>query len=202
MLARLIALAGLAALAACVASTPQTVTRLGGDAVALQAPSGFCIDGVASRQANDFAVLAPCLTLGVAAPAPDALGIVTVQVGDEGSGAATGDEAALARFLSTEQGRALLSKSGTASDIRILSTQAFNDQVMVHFTDSGAAPIAGLQSEEWRAFRRVDNRLVTIGVRGLADAPLREGQGAGLLKLVLAGVSAAQTPPPVVAEGS
>ena len=87
-----------------------------------------------------------------------------------------------------------------ASDIDILSTQAFNGQVMVHFSDAGRPPVPGLQQDEWRAFTDVNGRLVTIAVRGLAAAPLRDGPGAGLLKLIVAGVQAVsgESPPSVV----
>ena len=178
----------LAWLSACVMVAPERATSLASGAIQLQAPAGYCVDPMASRPAANFAVLAPCATLGVDAPVPEVVGLVTVQTGEDGSGSIAVDEIALRDFLITDDGRALLSNAGRAQDIRILSTQAFDDQVMVHFSDAGPPPLAGLQNQEWRAFRNVGGRLVTIGVRGLAAAPLADGPGAALLKQVIAGL--------------
>lgn len=168
----------------------RSVALLDGEIIAVT-PDGYCVDGEASTPTKGFAVLAPCATLGEAELAPDIVGLVTVQVGPPQSGSVTGTEIALRDFLITDAGASLLSRSGNAGDVSILSTQAFNSQVMVHFTDSGPPPLAGLQNEEWRAFTDINDRLVTIAVRGLAVAPLQDGPGAGLLKLILAGVQSA-----------
>ena len=188
MIRAVVAAFGLSVLSACVMVAPERSMSFAGGNVLLQAPAGYCVDTVISRPASDFAVLAPCATLGVDTPVPDVVGFVTVKAGEAGSGIIATDEIALRDFLITPQGRALLSTSGEAGNIRVLSTQAFDDQVMVHFSDAGAPPLAGLQQEEWRAFRNVGGHLVTIGVRGLAIAPLQDGPGAGLLKQVVAGV--------------
>jgi hypothetical protein len=185
-------LCGMLALAACTALAPsKSVTLAEGEIVAVP-PSGYCVDNVSSQPRRDFAVFVPCVMLDVGEDtqirSPDVVGVATVQVGPENSGAIAQDEIALRDFLITNAGASLLSQSGNANDITILSTQTFSDQVMVHFADRGAPPFAGLQREEWRAFRNINGRLLTIGVRGLSVAPLRDGPGAGLLKLILAGI--------------
>ncbi|EBA13703.1 hypothetical protein [Roseobacter sp. CCS2] len=189
-----VALCGVLAITAC---TPvPTATRsvsLGQGEVVATTPAGYCVDDVASQTARDFAILAPCATLGALAGVPAVIGFATVQVGPADSGSVAADELALRDYLITQDGARLLSQSGDAKDVDILSSQAFNSQVMIHFTDAGPPPFAGLQQEEWRAFTNINGRLVTVGVRGLAVAPLNEGPGATLLKLVLAGVQAATT---------
>ncbi len=178
-------------LSACVAQeAPSSMALLEGGVVATS-PEGYCVDDETSKPAQGFALLAPCATLGAIAPAPSVVGVATVQVGPPDSGAVAGAEATLRDYLITEGGAGLLSTTGNGQDIEILSTQAFDGRVMVHFSDAGAPPMAGLQGEEWRAFTDVNGRLVTIAVRGLAVAPLQDGPGAGLLKLILAGVQAA-----------
>ena len=181
------AVTGLTALSACVLVAPNRAATFGDGALFLQAPAGYCVDTVASRPSDDFAVLAPCATLGVRTAAPDVVGLITIKADDPGTGDIATDEIALRDFLITDAGKALLSQSGSAEDVSILSTQAFDDQVMVHFADQGAPPLDGLQDQEWRAFRNLGGRLITIGVRGLAAAPLQDGPGASLLKLVIAG---------------
>jgi hypothetical protein len=185
-------LCGMLALAACTPLAPsKSVTLAEGEIFAVP-PTGYCVDNVSSQPRRDFAVFVPCVMLNVGndtqIKTPNVVGVATVQVGPENSGAIAQDETALRDFLITDAGASLLSQSGNANDITILSTQAFSDQVMVHFEDRGAPPFAGLQREEWRAFRNLNGRLLTIGVRGLSVAPLRDGPGAGLLKLILAGI--------------
>lgn len=178
-------------IAACSPPTSvRSIALLEGEIIAIT-PDGYCVDGEISKPGTGFAVMAPCATLGEPENAPDIIGFATVQVGPRASGAVTGAEIAMRDFLITEAGAGLLSQAGNAQDVNILSTQAFNSQVMVHFADEGPPPFAGLQSEEWRAFTDINGRLVTIAVRGLAVAPLQDGPGAGLLKLILAGVQAA-----------
>lgn len=184
-------LAAVIAIAGCTALAPsRTVSFLDGTVVAV-APSGYCIDAQASKPKDGFAVIASCATLDATQTPPAVVGVVTMQVGPAGSGTIAQDEIAMRDFLITPAGAALLSHRGNAQDVTILSAQAFDRQIMVHFTDKGPPPVAGLQNEEWRAFTEIDGRLVTIGVRGLAAAPLQDGPGASLLKLILAGVQPA-----------
>lgn len=143
-------------------------------------------------------MLASCATLGHSSATPEIVGIATIQVGPPDSGRIAVDEIGLRDFLITDDGVRLLTKANNPAAVNVLSTQAFNDQVMIHFTDQGPPPLNGLQREEWRAFANVNGRLVTIGVRGLAASPLQDGPGATLLKQILAGVQA----PPAAATDS
>jgi len=178
------------ACAACTPTAPAKTVALADGAVIATTPEGYCVDGPSSQLRNGFAVLAPCATLGDPGPVPKVVGVATIQVGPPDSAAVEDAEIPLRDFLITDAGNALLSADGKDSEVTILSTQAFNNRVMVHFIDKGTAPLPGLQGEEWRAFTDVNGRLVTIAVRGLASAPLQDGPGAGLLKLVLGGVKA------------
>ena len=188
------ALFGVLAVTACTPlGTPTRSVTLGQSDVVAATPAGYCIDGASSQISRDFAIVAPCATLDASLPGPDLVGFATIQVGPAGSGSIVADEVALRDYLITQDGARLLSQTGNAGDIDILSTQAFNSQVMIHFTDAGQPPLPGLQRQEWRAFKDVNGRLVTIGVRGLAAAPLQEGPGATLLKLMVAGVQPANT---------
>ncbi len=187
-------LGALVVMACAPLGTPVRSVSLGQGAVIATTPAGYCVDRASSQTARNFAIFAPCATLGASEAAPDLIGFATVQVGPADSGNIATDEMALRDYLVTRDGARLLSHTGEADDIDILSTQAFNNQVMIHFADAGPPPLAGLQQEEWRAFMNVNGRLVTIGVRGLAAAPLQEGAGATLLKRMLAGVRATGTP--------
>lgn len=192
-----VALIGTLAMTACFpidlpGTTPPTTrsVSLGDGQIIAETPIGYCVDQVSSQPAQDFAIVAPCATLGADSVAPDVVGFATVQVGPAESGSVAADELALRDYLITDDGARLLSQTGEAETVDILSSQAFDSQVMIHFADTAPPPLAGLQREEWRAFTTINGRLVTIGVRGLAAAPLSEGPGATLLKLILAGVQA------------
>lgn len=196
MIRAFFALCGALAVAGCtqMGGTPTRSVSLGEGQIVATSPAGYCVDDVSSQPANDFAILAPCASLGAAGDIPQIVGFATVQVGPAESGSVATDEIALRDFLITDEGSSLLSQTGEAAEVDVLSTQAFNSLVMIHFTDDGPPPLAGLQSEEWRAFTTINGRLVTIGVRGLAVAPLTDGPGATLLKLIIAGVQAAAIP--------
>ncbi|MCK0095899.1 dihydroxy-acid dehydratase [Yoonia sp. F2084L] len=196
MIRAFIALCGALAIAGCTqqGGTPTRSVSLGEGQVIATSPAGYCVDDISSQPANDFAILAPCASLGAAGGIPQVVGFATVQVGPAESGSIAADEIALRDFLITDEGVSLLSQTGDGAEVNVLSTQAFNSQVMIHFNDEGPPPLAGLQSEEWRAFTTINGRLVTIGVRGLAVAPLTDGPGATLLKLIVAGVQAAAIP--------
>lgn len=193
MIRTLFGLACAGTIAACTPIAPVKTIALSGGEVTATAPDGYCVDEQSSRPTSGFAVIAPCATLGVATAAPSVTGVATVQVGAPDSGDAMDDETALADFLASDDGSALLSQTGDTEDITVLSTQALSNEVTVHFLDAGAPPLQGLQGEEWRAFVQTNGRLVTIAVRGLAQAPLRDGPGSGLLALVMTGVKAATT---------
>ncbi len=200
MLRRAFALVGTLALSACnPVGVAQPVALLSGDLVATP-PAGYCADPVSSRLRDGFAVFAPCVTLGTEAPVPRVLGVATVQAGDAGSAMVAGAESGLRDFLVTPQGAGLLSKGGSAATIAVVSSQAFGGRVVVHLRNTGEAPMDGLGPDEWRAFTDVNDRLVTVSVRGLEDAPLSSASGAALLDQILRGLSA---PAPVsVAEAA
>lgn len=191
MIRTLLGLTCAGAIAACTPIAPVKTIALSGGGVTATAPEGYCVDEQSSQPTNGFAVIAPCATLGVNTPAPAVTGMATVQVGAPDSGDAMNDETALEEFLTSDAGSAFLSQTGENDDITILSSQALSNEVTVHFLDAGTPPLQGLQGEEWRAFIQTNGRLVTIAVRGLAQAPLREGPGSGLLALVMTGVKAA-----------
>ena len=185
------AAAGLWTLAACTPAEPVRSLALLDGEITATTPDGYCVDQRASKPGDGFVVMAPCATLGAGDPAPGAIGVATVQVGPPDSGAVAGSETALRDLLESEAGAVLLSTNGEAEAITILNSQALDNAVTVHFTDTGNAPMAGLQGEEWRAFTDIDGRLVTVAVRGLATAPLQDGTGAWLLGLVMDGLLAA-----------
>jgi hypothetical protein len=180
-LAVVLALVGVTA---CDTPLPGQGTRslgLYGGAVTVQGPEGYCVDPGASRPDSGFAVMGACGLLVAAGMMPQTDGFITVQVGAAGTATVAGSEGDLAELLRTPQGAALLTDAGNARTVTLGQIDRGEGLVSVRFADSAAPPVEGLMQEEWRAFLDLDDRLVTIGVRGYARAPLTAGQAQGLL---------------------
>ena len=171
---------------------PEPVQRaaLLGGAIDVAGPAGYCVDIADSRLTRGFALLTSCDTLGLEdVDAPRQAGIITIQAGRSGTAAVAGSEPALAGFLESDAGAALLSDD--AEGVTILGTTTGDNIVSVAFEDNGGTPFAGTQDSAWRAFVDIDGRLVTISARGLAAQPLGNTSGEQLLEAAVAAMLAA-----------
>ncbi len=119
-----------------------------------------------------FAVLGACGLLHATGIMPQTDGFITVQVGEAGTATVAGSEDDLATLLRLPQGAALLTEAGNPATVTLGQIDRGDGLVSVRFADSAPPPVEGLMQEEWRAFLDLDDRLVTIGVRGYARAPL------------------------------
>lgn len=157
----------------------------------VRAPEGYCIDRQASAAANGFVVMAGCALVSDAAIMPNIAALITVQVGEEGSAVVDGAETDLASFVESEGGKAILSQTGTASDIDVTFVQSAANLVEVWFTDAGPDRFDGLESMQGRAFLDVNGHLVTVNVRGYSRDPISRRQSARLLLLTVDALRAA-----------
>jgi hypothetical protein len=180
-------LAALVALASC--GTPQDattqVTVLGGD-VRIRAPKSYCVDISSATSVDDTAVvlIGRCNDTGKAAAA-----LVTVAVGRAASaGVMLASTEALRSFMSSPDGRRLLSRSGKAEDVEVLESGVLDDRLMLHLKDV----IAG---DYWRAIIGVNGRLVTISASGAEGILLTPDQGRDLVEKTVAAVREANAPP-------
>ena len=191
-------------LAACAGIGPGGAPErlaLRNGAVTAAGPAGYCADASSSRPARGFAVFAACASLGVEdAALPGIVAVATVQVGEAGSAFVTGDEVALAAVLEAEMGRAMLSRRQQMNDITIRRTETGPGLVLVSFTDTHPAEIAGVEAGEFRAFFDIGDRLVTVSLRGLADRPLSASAGENLVSRFVTAMQQANAP--VTASGS
>lgn len=163
-----------------VAPTPK-LALFSGDVTAV-GPKNYCVDPIASKPAQGFAIFAPCVTLGVDDAMPAVSAIVTLQVGSADSATVTDDPAGLAAVLTSDRGPVILARGGDAETVVVQSVQSKPDRVTVYFTDEAPAFIEGAQEAEWRSFVDIADRLITVSVRGFDAAPLSEPVGAGLLE--------------------
>lgn len=170
-------------LAACQTGTLPALPSLGGligprevavlgDALIVRAPRGYCVDKNSARGGEDTAAL----LIGRCAPGGHVkAALVTVGVGRSGSaGVMTAGVEALRDFMSSAQGRALLSRSGKANDLAVLESGVVKGRLLLHLMDREAG-------EYWRAVIGLRGRLVTISAMGSPDAPLPPSEGRKLV---------------------
>jgi len=154
--------------------------------VVVATPTGYCIDERTSRPSRGFVVMAGCALVSDEPSMPAVDGLITVQVGDADTALVDNDEEALAALLATAQGAAVLSPNGDPTAIEIDRLENRDGVVYVHFIDSAAPPVDGLEQLEWRAFFDLGSRLATVTVRGFARAPLDTDEGLSLLRRAVA----------------
>lgn len=183
---RLIAtLAALLVLASCQVgggmTSPRAAPVLGG-ALQIGVPPGYCIDGKASRETRDSAVflMGRCSDAMKATPA-----LITVSIGQGGSaGVMTAGGPALAAFFASKQGRATLSRSGRARDVKIIAALGSGDAFLLHLQDRNVG-------EYWRAVIGVKGRLVTLSATGTDEIRLDPAEGRKILEQALDALRAA-----------
>ena len=176
-------------LASCQLGSGFTSSRAApvlGGALQIGVPPGYCIDGKASREAKDSAVIlmGRCSDAMKATPA-----LITVSIGRGGSaGVMTAGGPALAAFFSSNQGRATLSRTGRASDVRVIAALGVGDAFLLHLDDRSAG-------EYWRAVIGVKSRLITLSATGTEAVPLDPALGRIVLEQALQALRKANLPP-------
>lgn len=147
-----------------------------GGAVKVAPPAGFCVDGKASRESQDTAVvlMGRCSTEVQAAAA-----LISVSAGRSGSGGVmTQGPALLAEFFKTAPGRAALSRDGRANDVRVKQVSATADTVFLLVQDRA-------QGEYWRAVTSLGGRLISVSATGTRDIALDSAAGRKLVDAAL-----------------
>lgn len=173
------------ALASCQVGSGFTSSRAApvlGGALQIGVPPGYCIDGKASRESRDTAVIlmGRCTDAMKATPA-----LITVSIGQGGSaGVMTAGGPALAAFFASTQGRATLSRSGRAGDVKIIAALGAGDAFLLHLQDRNVG-------EYWRAVIGVKARLVTLSATGTDALPLDPAEGRKILEEAVQALRAA-----------
>lgn len=187
-------------LAACVslgggADAPRQV-QVTSDLVTITGPSGFCVDPTATRNSADtgFVLLGNCAAISGSARAgqPDVPAVLTAAVSAPSDGAGlTGNLDALEAFFRSEDGRALLSRSGDAASVEILDTRTQSGMFLLHARDTSAGDMVGVATDYWRAYMDIGPRLATLSVLALEDAPISDAAALATLTQFTAAVRGA-----------
>lgn len=166
-------------------TAPQSVL-VAGDSVVISGPPGYCIDQSAIRDENDgaFVLLGSCASIArdASQPHPSAPGLLTVTVsnGVISNGNVIAFLEDLSAFFETDDGRAALSRNGSAASVDLLETRIQDDVLYLHARDSSGTAL-GVADEYWRALFGVRDRLLTVTVIAYSSAPLTEDDGVSTL---------------------
>jgi len=174
----------------------RSLSMLDGAAV-VQGPAGYCIDPQSSRASTGFAVLAGCGLVSNLAEMPPVEGLITVQIGAQGSASVNSASAQIAAMMRTPTGARMLSGSGQAATVLIEAVDRAEGLVVVRFTDSAPSEIAGLGPTTYRAFLDIGGRLATVSLRFYARAPVATDMGEQLLAQAVAVLRAANAAPAI-----
>ncbi|MCU0817411.1 MAG: hypothetical protein MUF74_13490 [Cypionkella sp.] len=140
---------------------PRQISVLEG-AVRVAGPVGYCPDpsSLAESAGQAVVVLGRCSDSAPVTPAA-----VSVAVGPAGSaGALAASGAGVARFLTTAEGRASLSRRGRAGDVAVLSVREARGILFVLVEDRAVG-------RYWRGMMPLNGRLVSISALGPELAP-------------------------------
>ena len=181
------------------AARDVTVTS---DRIVVAGPEGFCVDPTATRQSGDtgFVLLGNCAAISNsrrdAQPAVPA--VLTAAISGPGQTDRIADNlGGMEAFFRSAEGRELLSRSGRADAVTVLDTGISGDAFLLHAEDRSAGAIDGVQSDYWRAYMDVGNRIATLSVLGLEGQALSPAQSQNTLNAFIAAVERANSAPMV-----
>lgn len=128
-----------------------------GGAVTLVGPTNYCPDRESLFETESSAVvlLGKCRAESKSPPA-----VLSLVIGQIGSAAVLANEGKeLADFLTSNGGRASISRSGRAADVRILSAKMSGEAFLVQVEDKAAG-------RYWRGMIPINGHLVSISAQG------------------------------------
>ena len=160
------------ALAGCVSASATRNVAIMGGAVQLALPEGYCIDRSASREGRDHAVMlmGRCSTTS----APNAA-LISVTIGPSGSASVLrGGGAELSRLFRSNRGRALLSRSGRAQDLALVSLSQLGEIFLLRLRERRIG-------DYWRAITGAHGRLVVVSATGAPGVALSPQAGKALV---------------------
>jgi hypothetical protein len=145
-------------------------------AVSVAGPRGYCVDPAATHELADAAVALIGRCPGALAVTP---ALLTMTVGPAASaGVLAAGGPAMTEYFTSAEGRAALSRSGQALDVRVIAAVGVGDAYLLHLQDRAVG-------EYWRAVVGLNGRLVTVSANGTQGAPLPPPVGRALLDATL-----------------
>lgn len=172
------------------ASPERAVLSARGRKVAVEPMPGFCVaeDSIETSTRSAFVLIGGCVMQGNVEKEPDANGrlhlpptmpgITTVSVSGApgfGGGEVDGNDlSGLEDYLESPQGRELLGRGSTDSQVSVIRTQREDDALYILVEDKSAQAVPLLAPRFWRAFAVLNDRLTVVTVSGFREAPMSE----------------------------
>ena len=176
-------------------STAPASAVVADGALTLAAPKGFCVDKGASRAGDQgaFILFGSCASLAnstkAARPKQPAILTASALPGAASAAEFKASFPSMAKFLSSDVGRAALSRSGKAKTVRVRQIIAMQDVLYVSATDTSKGERGEqFQPDYWRALFVVKGQIVTLTVLTLTDMPLDSAAQRALLEKFVAKV--------------
>lgn len=165
---------------------PPRLMAVAGQRLVIAGPKGFCIDRDASRDPQGksaLVVLSDCRGLGAGlfAPRPAFPALLTAAVA-QAAAARKPTQEALAAFLVTAQGRAVLSRVGRADTVTVHEALPEDGVLFLHLSDSAPFSWGPVAPPYWRAMLELDGRMVTMSVLAFPGTPPDRDEALTLLR--------------------
>jgi hypothetical protein len=183
--------------AAAIPGGAPTRTRLdvGGDALTIAAPPGFCIDRRSTAVNDDgaFVLMSDCGLLGAGRGSGTPVGAALTASVSAGPLGGEGDDPVqsledLREFAATREGRAMVGRSGRPDRVRILAAQQRDGVLYLLVEDRGNAAITGIDRRFWRAFMDVNGHMTALSALGFEGAGLDPQQALNHLAALAAAI--------------
>jgi hypothetical protein len=150
-----------------------SVTRGG---IVIAGPAGFCIDGASLRNRADgtFVLLASCAALTGApdAPHPPIPGVLSAMVSEGPDGVGLAESLPeIADYLSSETGRAALSRTGDPESVAVLQSRIAGGVLFLNLRDDSDFDGPAIEPEYWRAVFAARGHIVTLSAMAPAGQP-------------------------------
>jgi hypothetical protein len=144
----------------------QASVRLASSNFTITALDGFCIDQASIKDTAQagFVLMADCAALSGRKRKVDQARsvLLTATVAPPLESPESVTSQGLEQFFGSEQGRAVLSRSGDATTVSATMETLDDDTLILHIYDSSPTNIEGLAKDDWRAFTVINDRLVTL----------------------------------------
>ncbi|MGL4310965.1 MAG: hypothetical protein ACRCSU_10795 [Paracoccaceae bacterium] len=170
-------------------------TTLGAGDITVAGPPGFCVDTESKRDAasGGFVLMGSCaaLSLSPLAPRPAVKAVLTASVSPAApAGGSAFDPAQADQLFRSDAGRALLARSGSASDVTIVESRSTGTALLLALVDTSGGLEPGIDDAYWRAITEIRGRIVTLSVMPATEAAVAPQTGMDLAARFVAQVVA------------
>ncbi|MEZ5685483.1 MAG: hypothetical protein R3D78_06140 [Paracoccaceae bacterium] len=174
----------------------QPQVQVGGGALTVAAPRGFCADPKTLRDGPQgaFVLFGHCAAMArdPTQPRPAAPVLLSVTLGaDEGLLADAARMQAIAAFFQTDLGRATLARSGRSEDLDLLLSEPGEGQLLLQIRDRSAPANVAKAQVYWRMITVIEGRMASLSVMPLADGAVPDATQRRVLQDFLEAIAAA-----------